>query len=183
MLLLDNIFPVMEHKCISRVASLHLRVVLTWGDATWCCSAGAFQGERTRGWWYLVVFVGYRRVWFELSESFLQPGTQAKTSWGGSFIYDQEMITDVPLARSRFRQGSISHRETGNHLASDQNSHWPVGSCSCSLWSLRVSFYFPCQQQRSWAAHGRPMHTNKASISDPCGHTNPRTSPVEAAEA
>lgn len=102
---------------------------------------------------------------------------------GGSFIYDQEMITDVPLARSRFQQGSISHQETGNHLASDQNSHWPVGSCSCSSWSLRVSFYFLCQQQRSWAAHGRLMPTSKASISDPRGHTNLHTSPVEAAEA
>lgn len=97
---------------------LHLRVVLAWGDAAQCCLARACHGGRTRGGWYLVVFMVYKRVWFESLESYLQPGPQAKTSLGGNFISDEALITAVPLARSRFQHGSVSHWETGNHLAS-----------------------------------------------------------------
>lgn len=38
---------------------LHLRVVLAWGDAAQCCLARACHGGRTRGGWYLVVFMVY----------------------------------------------------------------------------------------------------------------------------
>lgn len=55
--MLDKIFPVLEDKCSSGAALLCLRVVLAWGDAARCCTAGVCQGRENQE---VVVFGGIR---------------------------------------------------------------------------------------------------------------------------
>lgn len=74
--MLNKIFPVVEDKCSSSRSVEQFRSIpglsSHWGSAARCFSAeSCWAGEL--GWWYLVVFMAYKRVLFKSPESFLQP--------------------------------------------------------------------------------------------------------------
>lgn len=123
--LLNKIFPVLEDKCSSSrsVEQFHpiLGLSLHWGRAARCFSAES-GWAREPG----VVVFGDTRGLLVQATWILPAAILAKTSWGRNSMWDHALIAAVPLAGSRFRQGSISIWNIGE--SPDFIAEWPLAS-------------------------------------------------------
>lgn len=106
----NKVFPMLEDKhsssrSVEQFSSIPGLFSL-WGNDAWCFSAESSWAREPE----VVVFGRIHGLQKNLIQVtwVLSAATLAKTSWGRNSMWDQALGTAVPLARSRFQQGSIS---------------------------------------------------------------------------